>query len=216
MVSMNRDRRRAAKEAAATPVKAAVEKPIGGEKNGGKRLVQPKAAYYPADDVKKPLPSRKHIHKPTKLRSSITPGTILILLAGNHRGKRVVFLKQLDTGLLLVTGPYSVNGVPLRKVDQAYVIATSTKIDVSGVDVSKFDGKYFKKDKSKKSKKTEEDFMAVEGAEKKSEIPEGKVADQKTVDSAIMTELKKEEMLIAYLGARFSLTKGQYPHKMVF
>merc|ERR1712072_1230357 len=103
------------KKAEAAP--AIKEKTIGGKQNGGKRTIAPKASrFYPADDV------------PRKLRASITPGTVLILLAGRFRGKRVVFLKQLASGMLLVTGPYGINGVPLRRVNQRYCIATKTKL----------------------------------------------------------------------------------------
>lgn len=88
---------------------------------------------------------------------------MLILLAGRFKGKRVVFLKQLDSGLLLVTGPFKVNGVPLRRVNQRYVIATSTSVDVSGANVGSVGDAFFKREAAAKAKKGEEEFFATEG-----------------------------------------------------
>lgn len=61
--------------------------------------------------------------------------------------------------ILSMTGPFKVNGVPLKRVNQAYVIATSTKVDISSVDVSKFEDQYFMKEREKKTKKTEGEFF---------------------------------------------------------
>lgn len=61
-----------------------------------------------------------------------------------------------------MTGPFKINGVPLRRVNHRYVIATSTKVDLKGIDekvlekVSEAD--YFTKEK-KAEKKTEEAFF---------------------------------------------------------
>lgn len=162
--------------------------------------------WYAADDVKKPLSSRKSNHKQTKLRSSITPGTVLILLAGRFKGKRVVFLKQLDSGLLLVTGPFKINGVPLRRVNQVYVIGTSLKVDVSGVDVSTVDDAFFARAAVAAPKKEGDEFFKAE--DEKSTLPDSKKAMQKKVDAALMKIVSKVPNLYMYLNAKFSLTKN--------
>jgi large subunit ribosomal protein L6e len=119
-----------------------------------------KFSWYPADDETKHY--KKSKPKTTKLRKSLVPGRVLILLAGRFRGKRVVFLKQLTSGLLLVTGPFKVNGVPLKRVNQAYTLSTSTQVDLKGVDVSKIEDALFKKERRAR-KQGEEKFFA-EGA----------------------------------------------------
>jgi large subunit ribosomal protein L6e len=172
------------------------------------RPAAPAQKWYPAEDVPTPIKSRK-VNRPARLRASITPGTILILLAGTHRGKRVVFLKQLDSGLLLVTGPYAVNGVALRRANAAFVIATSTKIDVSGVDVSSVSDASFPKAKAAKTA----GFFDGAAAAKPQYF---KKALQKQVDSQLIPLIKAVPHLRAYLRTPFSLSKAQRPHAMKF
>ncbi|ETV93934.1 hypothetical protein, variant 1 [Aphanomyces invadans] len=140
----------------------AAAKAKGGVKKVAAKTLQNKK-WYPTDYIPKPLPSAKTARnsvKTAKLRSSITPGTVLILLSGRFRGKRVVFLKQLASGTLLVTGPYKINGVPLRRVNQAFVIATSTKIDISDVKLPELTDASFAKEKKTHAKKSEDEFFA--------------------------------------------------------
>lgn len=66
------------------------------------------------------------------------------------------------SSILVNAGPFKINGVPLRRVNQSYVIATSTKVDISGLNVEKFDDKYFAKEVQKKKKKGEGEFFEAE------------------------------------------------------
>ena len=68
-------------------------------------------------------------------------------------------MKQLESGLLLVTGPFAVSGVPLRRVNQRFCIATSTKVKVG--DAKDVSDAFFAKDAKKKAKKTESGFFSA-------------------------------------------------------
>merc|ERR1719493_322599 len=149
---------------------------------------------------------------PAKLKKNITPGQVLIILAGRFRGKRVVYLKQLESGLLLVTGPYKVNGVPLRRVNQRYSIATSTKVDLGNADFSSINDGFFEKTTDKKKKKTESAFFAAQ-ADKPELSDEHKETCRKAEDpvvKALSPDLK------AYLKCSFALTRKDLPHEMKF
>ena len=176
------------------------------------KLQAKKPRYYPAEDVPAKTVPRKQ--NPPKTRASLTPGTIVILLAGHFRGRRVVVLKSLTSGLLLVTGPYQINGVPLKRVNQSYVIATSTKVDVSGVDVSKFDDAYFAKGPSE----GKDAFLKPESDSKAAVVSDDRKTDQKSLDEALVKAIEGsgEPLLKDYLHARFTLTKNDRPHKMLF
>jgi large subunit ribosomal protein L6e len=166
--------------------------------------------WYPTEDTKRV--KVQHTQNPQPLRGGISPGQVLILLAGKHQGKRVVFLKQLEGGLLLVTGPYKYNGVPLKRVPQAYTIPTSQKIDVSGADLSKITDTYFKKEKVKTSK-TEAAFFTPK--KEKTVFPDAKKILQKEIDLGITSKIS-DPLVRKYLKTKFRLRNGVFPHNLKF
>jgi len=198
-----------------------IVKPIKGEKNGETRTIHLKRKnYYPV--AKKPATHRARNsfskHK-RYTRASLVPGTVLILLAGVNKGKRVVLLKVLESGLLLVTGPFLLNAVPVRRVQQGHVIATKTKLDFSYIEIpEQLQDKYFKRVVEKKKVKKGE--KTVFAPKKKTYKPDAdRKSLQKDVDAQVLSVIKKhpqKKILYAYLAARFGLRNNQYPHRLQF
>uniref|UniRef100_A0A182PC37 Large ribosomal subunit protein eL6 n=1 Tax=Anopheles epiroticus TaxID=199890 RepID=A0A182PC37_9DIPT len=198
-----------------------IVKKIGGAKNGGERtvLVRKNKANVPTKRfaVKRPSKACFRNHK-RNVRKSLKPGKVLILLAGRHKGKRVVLLKVLKTGLLLVTGPFKVNACPLRRIAQNYVIATKTRINLKNVKVPEhINDRYFRRVHPKKDSRTERDIFAKKSFKY---VPtEQRKADQKEVDTAVLAAIKEHKegkLILRYLKSMFSLRTNMFPHRMQF
>lgn len=198
-----------------------VVKKIGGARNGGERVVrlQKRKANYPTKSRIPDRPTRGCFKRQTRnTRSALTPGRIVIVLAGKHKGKRTVLLKVLQSGLLLVTGPFSLNSTPLRRISQRYVIATQTSVNLEKVSIPEhINDVYFRRSIKKKSNRGEGEIFA---AKKEKYVPsEQKKADQLAVDKAVRTAIsqhKDKKLLFQYLRSYFALSSSQYPHRLAF
>jgi len=212
-------------KAAAKPAPKFVEKKVNGAKNGGTRMVPtkklPTANDFPTADKPVVRKSRKCFSNHSRsVRPSLKPGTIAILVAGVHKGKRVVVLKALASGLLLVTGPFKVNGCPLRRVNQRFVVATSTSIDLTGVKVAeKLDDAYFRRARKEKKGAAKKEGDIFEAKKESYKASDERKQDQVDVDKQVLAAIKKNKegaIMKQYLRHTFSLSKGQYPHQMAF
>ena len=175
--------------------------------------------WYPADDEKSHFKRSRLQCKPCKGKA-VEAGSVVILLSGKHRGRRVVVLKSFNNNTLLVTGPYCINGVPLKRVNRAYVIVTSTKVALGGVNTA-IDEKFFKsfnkyrpcelKNASEARKKKVEEL-------KKAQVDWKDSAKklQGEVDKALCENIKKVEEMKGYLRTRFTLYNATRPHELKF
>mmetsp|Transcript_9572 Transcript_9572/g.14145 ORF Transcript_9572/g.14145 Transcript_9572/m.14145 type:complete len:204 (-) Transcript_9572:51-662(-) len=157
------------------------------------------------------------VNKQAVLRDSLTPGTVVIILIGQYAGNRVVFLKQLEKSQqLLVTGA-SFNETPLVRIDQRFVIATRTKVDISSVNIpAEINDELLNTIKQKRTtleggnSKYAVDQAAVDARESKINALSEKVA------AAVKPLVAKVDLLGDYLAEKFTLRDGDYPHQLQF
>lgn len=103
------------------------------------------------------------------------------------------------------------NGVPLRRVNQRYAIATSTKVPLTGVDVSAVDDAFFAREKVDKKNKP---VFTAESP--KNEICPARKSAQAAVDAALTKSIAAVDKLTGYIQAKFSLSRADKPHAMKF
>ena len=117
------------------------------------------------------------------------------------------------------------NGVPLRRVNQAYVITTSTSVDVSGVALPaalagadrKAEAGFFAAEKAKVLR-GKAGFFASQAAvvdKTKAPVADARKAAQAAVDKGVKLVVKGTDYT-AYLKSTFSLSKSDKPHAMKF
>jgi len=145
----------------AAAMKKRPQKIVKKTKKGERTVVRPRPARINEPEPDR-LPStpRRRVRTPS-VRKSLQPGVVAILLAGKHAGRRVVVVRTLPSGLIVVSGPRSLSRVGIKRVNPAYVIATSTKLDLSASKEFKAIGKklndpYFTSTKLRMKKKRSE------------------------------------------------------------
>ena len=171
-----------------------------------------KKNWYPTTNLKQHFKRKSKLPKPTHIQHALQPGQIVILLSGRFRGKRVVYLKKLQSGLLLVTGPYKLNGVPLKRVNQAYVLPTCTKVELADVAKDVTDDLFKRVDVKRENEK---DFFE-DPAVKKGRITDDRKNAQIKVDTEVKKAVDAVPQLNKYLKFRFALKNGDKPHLMKF
>ena len=103
---------------------------------------------------------------------------------------------------------------PIKRVDQAYVIATKTRLTfLPSVDAAITDAT-FKKAASKRFQKFPCSLLPT--AENKTKVAAERKALQAALDAQLVPILKKTPMLKSYMATSFSLKKGQSLHAMKF
>ena len=114
-----------------------------------------------------------------------------------------------------MTGPFAINGVPLRRIAQKFVIITSTKIELGNVaGLDDIEDGYFKREKVIPD--DDDDDSKVNVKPKTKYVVGDRKKTQLKIDNQIQSIIAETKLLKEYLAAYFTLVPGQPPHAIKF
>ena len=135
--------------------------------------------------------------KETPTKPNIQPGTVLILLSKKLLGKKVILLSITESGLFVVTGPFSTNGISMRRVNPRYTITSGAKIDITKLNLFGLNDQYFetlKKSKISCNKWKESNYVVSHKIR------------QNYIDRFLVENFKKDFFIRAYLKTKTPLS----------
>jgi len=134
-------------------------------------------------------PKRKFI----KQRKNFKEGSIVILLGAKFQGKKAVLLKITKNGLFIISGPFSINGISLRRINPRYVAPTEIEVDLFELKLGFLNDNYF--NFLKKSYKLYSNYQ-------KQKLISMHRARQLAIDDYLKKEILKNFFLKFYLKSR--------------
>ncbi|AEA38705.1 60S ribosomal protein L6B (nucleomorph) [Cryptomonas paramecium] len=70
-------------------------------------------------------------------------GSIVIISFGKLRGKKAIILRTTKCQMFVISGPFSLNGISIRRIKPGHIITTRNRLDVDSVNTRIFDDEYF-------------------------------------------------------------------------
>ncbi|KAF7703781.1 60S ribosomal protein L6 [Cucumispora dikerogammari] len=150
-------------------------------------FVAPQSGYFP--DEKIPQYIKKLQSKQVQIqrvpRTDLEYGNIVVILEGEFVSKRAIFLGS-NKFEAVVIGPRCLNGVPLMKIDEKYLLKTSTVLKLNKMEIKET------------TFISEKDFSERINFQEPSEL-------EVKLEEEILNEIKKIEFMKAYLSTDFDL-----------
>mmetsp|Transcript_29247 Transcript_29247/g.57225 ORF Transcript_29247/g.57225 Transcript_29247/m.57225 type:complete len:203 (+) Transcript_29247:25-633(+) len=128
--------------------------------------------------------------KANKSHEKIKKGSVIILLGLKFQGKKAILLKITKKGFFVISGPFSINGIPLRRINPRYALPTEINVDLSNMKLGFINDNYF--NFLKKSSKFSSEYQ-------KQKLISVHRVRQSAIDEYLKKEIKKHFFLKFYL-----------------
>nr|UXY86672.1 60S ribosomal protein L6B [Cryptomonas paramecium] len=121
-------------------------------------------------------------------------GSVAIISFGKLRGKKAIILRTTKCRMFVISGPFSLNGISIRRIKYNHLIPTQNRLNISSVDTKIFDDEYFIF--LKKSKKTGSQNL-------KNRLKMAHALREIHIDRYLLRQIGTNLFLKAYLKAKY-------------